>query len=115
MLNMKQRPRIYYIEAQKAIMWDRWRRGDSLHDIAQLFDRGHSSIQGILSETGGIRPLRRKRSRLALSLAEREEISRSVVACRSMRAIAASLGRAPTTAAATAPTMLHVGSLYAIY
>ena len=78
-------------------MWDRWRRGESLHDIARLFDRGHSSIQGILSETGGIRPPPRKRSRLALSSAEREEISRSVVACRSMRAIAASLGRAPST------------------
>jgi len=36
-------------------MWDRWRRGESLHDIAQLFDGGHSSIQRILSETGGIR------------------------------------------------------------
>jgi len=94
---MKQRPRIYYSEAQKAIMWDRWRRGESLHDIARLFDRGHSSIQRILSETGGFRPPLRLRSRLALSLAEREEISRGVVACRSMRAIAASLGRAPST------------------
>jgi IS30 family transposase len=97
MLNMKQRPRIYYSEAQKAIMWDRWRRGESLHDIARLFDRGHSSIQRILSETGGFRPRPRLRSRLVLSLAEREEISRGVVACRSMRAIAASLGRAPST------------------
>ena len=94
---MKQRPRIYYSDAQKAIMWDRWRRGESLHDIAQLFDRGHSSIQRILSETGGIRPPARLRSRLALSLTEREEISRGVVACRSMRAIAASLGRAPSS------------------
>ena len=94
---MKQRPRIYYSEAQKAIMWDRWRRGETLHHIAQLFDRGHSSIQRILSETGGFRPPPRLRSRLALSLREREEISRGVVACRSMRAIAASLGRAPST------------------
>jgi IS30 family transposase len=97
MLNMKQRPRIYYSEAQKAIMWDRWRRGESLHDIARLFDRGHSSIQRILCETGGFRPPPRLRSRLALSLAEREEISRGAVACRSMRAMAASLGRAPST------------------
>ena len=36
---MKQRPRIYYSEAQKAIMWDRWRRGETLHHIAQLFER----------------------------------------------------------------------------
>lgn len=94
---MKQRPRIYYSEAQKAVMWDRWRRGESLHDIAQLFDRGHSSIQRILCETGGFRPPPRSRSRLALSLREREEISRGVVARRSMRAIAASLGRAPSS------------------
>ena len=94
---MKQRPRIYYSEVQKAMMWDRWQRGESLHDIARLFDRGHSSIQRILSETGGIRPHQRVRSSLALSLSEREEISRGVVAGRSMRSIAASLGRAAST------------------
>jgi len=94
---MRQRPRIYYSEVQKAMMWDRWQRGESLHDIARLFDRGHSSIQRILSETGGIRPLQRVRSSLALSLSEREEISRGVVAGRSRRSIAASLGRAPST------------------
>ena len=94
---MKQRPRIYYSEAQKAVMWDRWQTGDSLASIARLFDRGHSSVQRILAETGGIRPPQRRRSRLALTLAEREEISRGVVAGHSVRAIAASLGRAPST------------------
>lgn len=49
---MKQRPRIYYSDEQKAIMWDRWKKGDSLHDIARIFDRNHSSIAGILSVTG---------------------------------------------------------------
>ena len=52
---MKQRPRIYYSDAQKALMWDRWHKGDSMHAIARLFDRGHRSVQRILSETGGIR------------------------------------------------------------
>jgi IS30 family transposase len=94
---MKQRPRIYYTENQKALMWDRWQKGDSLHQIAQLFDRHHTSVQRILAETGGIRPAPRRRSRLALTLAEREEISRAVVAGHSFRAIAASLGRAPST------------------
>jgi IS30 family transposase len=97
MLKMKQRTRIYYSESQKAMMWDRWERGESLHDIARLFDRNHPSIQGILSRTGGIRPPPRVRSRRALSLAEREEISRGVVASRSMRSIAASLDRAPSS------------------
>jgi IS30 family transposase len=97
MLKMKQRPRIYYSEVQKAMMWDRWQRGESLHDVARLFDRGHSSIHRILCESGGIRPRQRVRSSMALSLAEREEISRGVVAGRSMRSIAASLSRAPST------------------
>ncbi len=95
MLKMKQRPRIYYSEAQKALMWERWQKGDSLHAIARFFDRGHSSVQRILSETGGIRPPQRKRSRLALTLSEREEISRGVVAGHSIISIAESLGRAP--------------------
>jgi hypothetical protein len=51
---MKQRARIYYTDSQKAVMWERWRKGDSLQQIAQLFVRNHSSIQGILAETGGI-------------------------------------------------------------
>ena len=94
---MKQRPRIYYTETQKALMWDRWKKGDSLQQIAQLFDRNHSSIQGIFAESGGIRPAQRHRSRLALTLAEREEISRAVVAGHSIRSIATLLGRAPST------------------
>lgn len=94
---MKQRPRIYYTGSQKALMWERWRKGESLQKIAQLFDRNHSSIQRILAETGGIRPAPRHRSRLALTLAEREEISRSLVAGHSIRSIAASLRRAAST------------------
>lgn len=94
---MKQRPRIYYTETQKALMWDRWQAGDSLQQIAQLFDRYHSSIERILAESGGIRPTQRRRSRLALTLAEREEISRAVAAGQSIYSIAASLGRAPST------------------
>jgi len=94
---MAYRKRIYYTNAQKAEMWDRWQKGESLNSIAQLFDRGHSSIQGILAATGGIRPPARRRSRLALTLAEREEISRGLVAGHSFRSIAKSLGRAPST------------------
>ena len=94
---MNQRPRIHYTESQKALMWDRWRKGESLQQIAHLFDRNHSSIQRILAESGGIRPAPRRRSILALTLAEREEISRAVVAGHSMRSIANGLGRAPST------------------
>ena len=94
---MKQRPRIYYSATQRALIWERWRKGETLHQIARLFDRGHSSIQRIVAESGGMRPTERRRSRLALSLIERDEIARSVVAGKSIRMIAATLGRAPST------------------
>lgn len=94
---MKRRTRIHYTAEQKALMWDRWQKGESLEQIAQLFDRHHPSIERILAETGGIRPPPRNRSRLALTLAEREEISRDVVLGNSIRSIAGSLGRAPST------------------
>ena len=48
---MKYRTRIQYTETDKALMWERWREGESLQAIAQLFDRNHSSIGGILSRT----------------------------------------------------------------
>lgn len=94
---MKRKPRIYYSESQKALMWERWRKGESLQQIAQLFDRNHGSVHGILVQTGGIRPPQRCRSPIALSLAEREEISRALVAGRSIRSIACQLGRSPST------------------
>jgi len=94
---MGYRPRIYYTESQKALMWERWQKGDSLQQIAQLFDRNHTSVQGILVRTGGIRPAQRHRSTLALTLAEREEISRAVAAGHSIRSMATVLGRAPST------------------
>ena len=94
---MKQRPRICYTEKQKALMWERWRKGESLQQIAQLFDRNHSSIQRILAETGGIRPAPRHRSGLALTLAEREEISRALASGHTIRSIATLLDRAPST------------------
>ena len=94
---MRYRTRIYYTEAQKAAMWDRWQQGDSLREIARLFDRRHSSVRGIFERCGGIRPPTRRRSRRSLTLAEREEISRGIATGRSLRAIALSLNRAPST------------------
>ena len=86
---MKYRTRIYYTDSQKGLMWDRWQRGESLHQIAALFDRWHTSVRRILAESGGIRPPQRRRSSRVLSLAEREEISRGMAAGKSMRMIAA--------------------------
>ena len=94
---MKQRPRIYYSASQRALIWERWQKGETLHQIAGLFDRYHSSIHRIVAESGGIRPIKRHRARSALTLIEREEISRGMVAGKSIRAIAAALGRAAST------------------
>ena len=94
---MKYPTRIYYTETDKAMMWDRWQKGESLNSIARHFGRSHSSIQGVLARAGGIRPPPRRRSRRALTLSEREEISRGVVAGQSLRSIAVSLDRAPST------------------
>jgi len=94
---MKYPTRIYYTETDKAMMWDRWQKGESLNAIARHFGRSHSSIQGILARAGGIRPPPRRRSRRALTLSEREEICRGVVAGQSLRSIAVSLDRVHRT------------------
>jgi IS30 family transposase len=96
-LKMKQRKRRYFTAPEIAVIWDRWEKGESLNSIARDLGRGHSAVQRVLARTGGIRPAQRTRSQRALSLAEREEISRGVVAGHSLRFIAASLHRAPST------------------
>ena len=94
---MKRRKWINYTAEQRALMWDRYQQGDSLADIARLFGRFHSSIERIISESGGIRPSERIRSKRCLSLFEREEISRGLVANESIRSIASRLSRSPST------------------
>jgi len=94
---MSNRRRIYFTNEQKSEIWDRWQRGESMSSIGRLFDRDSSSIYPLLSRTGGIRPAKRMRSRLALTLVEREEISRGIVAQHTIRSMALSLGRSPST------------------
>jgi len=94
---MVRRTRTFFTDKQKSDIWDRWERGESMSSIGRLFERNSSSIYPLLSRTGGIRPPERTRSRLALTLAEREEISRGLNIGLSLRAIARSLRRAPST------------------
>ncbi|MEJ1366176.1 MAG: IS30 family transposase [Candidatus Sedimenticola sp. (ex Thyasira tokunagai)] len=94
---MKRRTRIQYTAEQRALMWDRWQKGETLGSIARLFGRYHSSIERIIAETGGIRPAPRRRSPRCLSISEREEISRGIATGQSLRAIARALNRAPST------------------
>ena len=83
--------------AQKTELWDRWQRGESLKAIGRAFGKPSSSIYCLVSPHGGIRPVERRRSQLSLTLSEREEISRGIVARRSIRSMARKLGRAPST------------------
>ena len=94
---MKQRTRRYFTQTEMGEVWDRWENGESLNSIARSLERGHSAVQGMLSRTGGIRPAPKRRSRIALTLAEREEISRGVATGLSVRTIASQLSRAPST------------------
>jgi transposase, IS30 family len=87
----------FYTAAESADIWDRWQRGEGLKSIGRVFGKTSSSIFAHLQPHGGIRPKPRCRSRLALSLVEREEISRGLVHGLSIRTIAARLRRAPST------------------
>ena len=89
--------RVGFTAAQSAELWDRWQKGEGLKSIGRILGKPSSCIFSHLRPTGGIRPRVRRRSRLALTLAEREEISRGIVAACSIRSIASLLGRAPST------------------
>jgi IS30 family transposase len=89
--------RVGFTAAQSAELWERWKEGSGLKSIARVLGKSHSCIFAHMYPTGGIKPPSRRRSRLALSLAEREEISRGVVAGRSVRAMAKAMGRAAST------------------
>jgi IS30 family transposase len=94
---MRQRKRRGFTAAEKTELWDRWRRGESLNGIGRAFGKPSSSIHGHVSPRGGIRPALRRRSRLALTLFERETISRGIAAQQSARSMARLLGRSPST------------------
>ena len=82
---------------QKAELWQRWKHGESLSDIGRALGKHAGSVFGVLRQHGGIYTPHRSRARLALTLGEREEISRGIAAASSLRRIAAQLGRAPST------------------
>ena len=94
---MKYRRRVFFTDMQKSEIWDRWQRGESMSSIGRGFDRASSSIYPLLARTGGIRPPDRTRSRLSLTLIDREEISRGLRAQMSLRSIARSLRRPAST------------------
>jgi IS30 family transposase len=86
-----------FTAAEKTELWDRWQRGESLKAIGRAFGKPSSSIYFQLAPHGGIRPAQRHRSRLALTLSEREEISRGIARHQSARSMARFLGHSPST------------------
>jgi IS30 family transposase len=94
---MDQRFRRGFTAAEKTELWDRWQRGESLKAIGRAFGKPSSSIYYQVAPHGGIRPSPRRRSRLALTLLEREEISRGIAAHQSARSMAKLLDRSPST------------------
>src|SRR3954471_16474853 len=88
-----------FTASEKTELWDRWQRGESLKSIGRAFGKPSSSIYFQLAPHGGIRPTARCRSRLALTLLEREEISRGIATQKSARSMARKLGRSPSTIA----------------
>jgi IS30 family transposase len=86
-----------FTAAEKTELWDRWQRGESLKAIGRAFGKPSSSIYFQVAPHGGIRPAPRRRSRVALTLSEREEISRGIAVHRSCRSMARLLGHSPST------------------
>jgi IS30 family transposase len=82
---------------EKSDIWSRWKAGESLHEIGRAFDKSHGSIRCLLLPRGGIPPADRRRSRQALTLAERENISRGIASGSPLREIARGLARAAST------------------
>ena len=83
--------------AEKTELWRRWRRGESLNTIGRALGRIAKVVRYEVTRTGGVPPPARQRSCLALTLAEREAISRGLARGASLRQISRQLRRAPST------------------
>jgi IS30 family transposase len=84
-------------EAEGELIWSEWQRGQTTARIGAILGQPASTVHQFLARHGGLRPPPRRRAPRALSLPEREEISRGLAADRSVRAMARTLGRPPST------------------
>ena len=91
------RARLGLSAIDKREIWSRWKAGETLHEIGRVYGKCHNTIRAVLLPRGGIPPLARWRSRLALTFAEREDISRGMASGSSLREIAGRLHRVTST------------------
>jgi hypothetical protein len=95
---MEGHARTWFTPKQRAELWERWKSGQCVADIARALERRNKSgVYRVLASNGGIAPVLRRRALVALRLEEREEISRGIAAGRSIRRIAQGLERSPST------------------
>ena len=89
--------RLRMSSAERQEMWNRWVHGERISEIASTMGRAMPSIQTWIGEAGGFPPRVHRRSDRALTLHEREEISRGLSIGESIRSIARRLSRSPST------------------
>ena len=94
---MTQARRVKLSAVQRSELWNRWKAGQSLHEIGRALGKDHVVVQFLLARHGGIAPPAGRRSRRVLTLAEREDISRGIAGGSSIRQIAKGLQRAVST------------------
>src|SRR5258706_6120889 len=100
-MRMEGSARTRFTPRQKADLWERWKSGQCVADIARALERRNKSgVYRVLALNGGIAPAARRRAPVTLRLEEREEISRGIAAGRSLRRIAATLGPGPAQVSA---------------
>jgi hypothetical protein len=109
MVIMTFRRRLKFSEQPRNDMWRSWKAGESLHAIGRALGKEHVVLQLLLKRPGGIAPPLRRRSRISLTLAERENISRGIACGSPIRETNKSLQRAVSTASREAAR--HGGSL----
>ena len=78
-------------------LWSRWQQGETAVQISAVLGCHRGTVTWVVDRAGGLRPRERRRAAQALSLAEREEISRGLAAADGVRALARRMGRAPST------------------
>ena len=86
----------WFTAAFKTEVWRRWRDGENCADIARALGTYPGPLHRLLRQRGGVAHLRYRSAR-ALSLSEREEISRGICAGDSIRAMGQRMGRAPSS------------------